>query len=111
MFDTSSGRPTVFENISSIPWAHVLVSLVDFEMTAAAAVASTRVHCEPGPRILTEDTFFPLTPPVRAALTAAGYRVRPDLYGGRVCLVDVDGCSGRARGASDPRGGGALAEV
>jgi hypothetical protein len=34
-----------------------------------------------------------------------------DLYGGRVCLIWVDPATGRATGASDPGGGGGLAEV
>jgi gamma-glutamyltranspeptidase/glutathione hydrolase len=103
------GSPHGFRKISSM--AHVLAGLVDFEMTAAAAVASPRIHCEADPRLLIEDTFFPLPPPTRARLASAGYRTRPDLYGGRVCLIDVDVPSGRASGASDPRGGGGLAEV
>jgi len=51
-----------------------------------------------------------------AAAASAGARpgaVRParDLYGGRVCLIAVDPATGRAAGASDPRGDGGLAEV
>lgn len=103
------GSPHGFRKTSSI--GHTMVCLVDGEMSAAAAVASPRIHCEEDPRLLIEDMFFPLPPQVSEALRGAGYRVQPDLYGGRVCAIEVDWAERRARGASDPRGGGGLAEV
>jgi hypothetical protein len=48
---------------------------------------------------------------VGAALRARGLGLRDDGYGGRVCLIAVDPLTGRAAGASDPRGDGGLAEV
>jgi len=103
------GSPHGYRKISSM--AHVLVSLVDFGMTATAAVTSPRIHCEADLHELIEDMFFPLPLHVRAALQAIGYRSRRDYYGGRVCLIDVDVAAGRAAAASDPRGGGGLAEA
>lgn len=89
--------------------AHVLMNVLEFGLSGAAAVASPRVHCEHDPRELRVDAFFPLD--IRAELERLGYRVREDAYGGRVCLVVVDPTTGRASGASDPRGGGGLVEL
>jgi gamma-glutamyltranspeptidase/glutathione hydrolase len=88
--------------------AHVIVGIVDFGVSPSAAVASARIHCENDPKELRVDGFFPLD--VRKDLQLCGYRVREDLYGGRVCLVDVDPRTGKASGASDPRGDGGLEE-
>jgi gamma-glutamyltranspeptidase / glutathione hydrolase len=88
--------------------AHVIVNLVDFGVSPAAAVASARVHCENDPTELRVDGFFPVD--VRRELQLRGYRVREDSYGGRVCLVAVDAITGKASGASDPRGEGGLEE-
>lgn len=88
--------------------AHAIVGIVDFGVSPSAAVASARIHCENDPNELLVDGFFPLD--VRKDLQLCGYRVREDLYGGRVCLVDVDPRTGKASGASDPRGGGGLEE-
>ena len=55
------------------------------------------------------DPFFPLD--TRRELEGFGYHVCEDAYGGRVCLVAVDPQTGRASGASDPRGGGGLIEL
>jgi gamma-glutamyltranspeptidase/glutathione hydrolase len=103
------GSPHGFRKTSSI--AHTIVAMVDFDMTVAGAVTSPRIHCEADPGLLIEDMFFPLPAHVSNALRQAGYRMHPDLYGGRVCAIEVDWGQGRARGASDPRGGGGLAEV
>lgn len=89
--------------------AHVLMSILEFGLSPAAAVASPRIHCENGPRELRVDAFFPLE--TRGELQRLGYRVREDDYGGRVCLVAVDPTTGKASGASDPRGGGGLVEL
>jgi gamma-glutamyltranspeptidase / glutathione hydrolase len=89
---------------------HVIAGLVDFGLSPAAAVASPRIHCEADGPLLVEP-FFPPPARVAAELTALGHTLRDDLYGGRVCLVWVDPATGRASGASDPRGGGGLAEV
>jgi gamma-glutamyltranspeptidase len=89
---------------------HVIAGLLDFGLSPAAAVASPRVHCEADGPVLVEP-FFPLPPRVADALRARGHALREDLYGGRVCLIWVDPATGRATGASDPRGGGGLAEV
>jgi gamma-glutamyltranspeptidase/glutathione hydrolase len=88
--------------------AHVIVSIADFDVSASAAVASARIHCEDDPNELRVDNFFPLD--VRKELQLRGYRIREDGYGGRVCLVDVDPRTGKASGASDPRGDGGLEE-
>jgi len=89
--------------------AHVLMSILEFGLSAAAAVASPRIHCEHDPRELRVDPFFP--PDARRELEGFGYRVCEDAYGGRVCLVAVDPQTGRTSGASDPRGGGGLIEL
>jgi gamma-glutamyltranspeptidase/glutathione hydrolase len=89
--------------------AHVLMSVLEFGLSPAAAVASPRVHCEHDPRELRVDAFFPLE--TRGELARLGYQVREDAYGGRVCLVAVDAATGKASGASDPRGGGGLVEL
>lgn len=89
--------------------AHVLLSVLDFGLSPAAAVASPRIHCENDPQELRVDPFFPLD--TRHALERLGYRTREDPYGGRVCLVMLDPHTGKASGASDPRGGGGLAEM
>lgn len=89
--------------------AHVLASMLDFGLSPAAAVASPRIHCEREAQSLRIDPFFPLA--TRHALQRQGYSLREDGYGGRVCLVAVDRTTGEAMGASDPRGGGGLAEV
>jgi gamma-glutamyltranspeptidase/glutathione hydrolase len=89
--------------------AHVLMSVLEFGLSGAAAVASPRLHCEHDPRELRVDAFFPLE--TRVALERLGYQVREDAYGGRVCLVVVDPATGKATGASDPRGGGGLVEL
>jgi hypothetical protein len=60
-------------------------------------------------RGLRVDEFFPLE--TRATLERLGYQVREDAYGGRVCLVVVDPATGKATGASDPRGGGGLVDL
>jgi gamma-glutamyltranspeptidase/glutathione hydrolase len=103
------GSPHGFRKVSSM--GHVLVSLIDFGLTASAAVTSARIHCEGNPRELIEDMFFPLPFQVRRSLEGRGYHIRPHLYGGRVCFVDVDVRCGRVTAASDPRGGGGLAEA
>ena len=103
------GSPHGYRKVSSM--AHVLACLVDFGLTAAAAVTSPRIHCEHDARHLTEDMFFPLPTPVRDALATSGYALRPDGYGGRVCLIEIDAAGHGAFGASDPRGGGGMAEA
>ena len=89
--------------------AHVLMSVLEFGQSPAAAVASPRIHCEHDPRELRVDPFFPLD--TREELTQLGYDLRDDSYGGRVCLVAVDPQTDKASGASDPRGGGGLVEM
>ena len=89
--------------------AHVLMSLLEFGLSPAAAVASPRIHCEHDPRELRVDSFFPLD--TRDELAQFGYHVREDPYGGRVCLVAVDPQTRQASGASDPRGAGGLVEM
>jgi gamma-glutamyltranspeptidase/glutathione hydrolase len=89
--------------------AHVLMSVLEFGLSPAAAVASPRIHCEHDPRELRVDPFFPLD--TRRELEQLGYQVREDPYGGRVCLVAVDPQTRNASGASDPRGGGGLIEL
>jgi gamma-glutamyltranspeptidase/glutathione hydrolase len=89
--------------------AHVLMSVLEFGLSAAAAVASPRIHCEHDPRELRVDSFFPLD--TRNELAQFGYQMREDAYGGRVCLVAVDRQTGKASGGSDPRGGGGLIEL
>lgn len=103
------GSPHGFRKISGM--GHTIVNLVDFGMSPAAAVASPRIHCESAPRVLAEETFFPLPVDVAAALRQDGYELRPELYGARVCLIDADWANDTSRAASDPRGGGGLAEV
>lgn len=103
------GSPHGSRKTSSI--GHTLVSLIDFGRSPAAAVASPRIHCETDPRELLVDTYMPLGLPAQRGLTERGYRVREDLYGGRVCLVAADPITGEATGASDPRGGGGLVEL
>ena len=83
--------------------------MVDFGLSPAAAVASPRIHCERDARTLRIDPFFPLE--TRRALEARGYCLQEDGYGGRVCMVAIDPATGIATGASDPRGGGGLAEI
>lgn len=102
------GSPHGGRKISAM--AHVLVELIDFGRAPSAAVTSPRVHCEGDLGDVRVEPFFPLPPDVRDALTARGLGLRDDPYGGRVCLIAVDP-TGRATGASDPRGGGGLAEV
>lgn len=89
--------------------AHVLASIVDFGLSPAAALASPRIHCERDAGALRIDPFFPIE--TRRELARTGYTLREDGYGGRVCLVYVDPETGRATGASDPRGGGGLSEL
>lgn len=89
--------------------AHVLTSVLEFGLSAAAAVASPRIHCEHDPWELRVDPFFPLD--TRHDLERLGYQVREDPYGGRVCLVAVDPETRKASGASDPRGDGGLIEL
>ena len=103
------GSPHGYRKVSSM--AHALACLVDFGMTAAGSVSSPRIHCEQDKHALIEDMFFPLPAPVRHELETSGYTIRPDGYGGRVCLIEIDGAADRAYGASDPRGGGGLAEA
>ena len=103
------GSPHGSRKTSSM--GHTLVSLIDFGRSPAAAVASSRIHCETDARELLIEPYLPLGLPVQHGLTALGYRIRQDLYGGRVCLVAVDPTTGEATGASDPRGGGGLAEL
>ena len=103
------GSPHGGRKISAM--AHVLVELVDFGRSPAAAVASPRLHCEGDLADVRVEPEFPLPADVRDALAARGLRLREDAYGGRVCLIAVDPVTGRATGASDPRGGGGLAEV
>jgi gamma-glutamyltranspeptidase/glutathione hydrolase len=88
--------------------AHVIVGIVDCGVSPSAAVASARIHCESDPKELRVDGFFPLD--VRKDLQLRGYRLREDAYGGRVCLVAIDPRTGKASGASDPRGDGGLEE-
>jgi len=103
------GSPHGSRKTSSM--GHTLVSLIDFGRSPAASVASPRIHCERDPAELLVDTSMPLGLPAQHGLTALGYRIREDLYGGRVCLVAVDPVTGEASGASDPRAGGGLIEV
>jgi gamma-glutamyltranspeptidase/glutathione hydrolase len=103
------GSPHGGRKISAM--GHVLVELLDFGRSPAAAVASPRVHCEGDLADVRLDTFFPLPADVRDALVARGLGLHEDQYGGRVCLIAVEPATGDATGASDPRGGGGLAEV
>jgi gamma-glutamyltranspeptidase/glutathione hydrolase len=103
------GSPHGGRKVSAM--GHVLVELVDFDRSPAAAVASPRVHCEGDLGDVRIEPCFPPPDEVRRALAARGLGLREDPYGGRVCLVAVDPATGRASGASDPRGGGGLAEV
>jgi gamma-glutamyltranspeptidase/glutathione hydrolase len=103
------GSPHGGRKISAM--AHVLAELVDFGHSPAAAVASPRIHCEGDLADVRIEPFFPIPADVRGALTARGLGLREHLYGGRVCLIAVDPATGRAAGASDPRGGGGLGEV
>jgi gamma-glutamyltranspeptidase / glutathione hydrolase len=103
------GSPHGSRKTSSM--GHALVSLIDFGRSPAASVASPRIHCEADPRELLVDTYWPLGLPIQRGLAALGYRIREDLYGGRVCLVAVDPTTGQPSGASDPRGGGGLLEL
>jgi gamma-glutamyltranspeptidase/glutathione hydrolase len=103
------GSPHGGRKISAM--GHVLAELVDFGRSPAAAVTSPRVHCEGDLADVRVEPFFPLPRAVRDALVARGLGLRDDLYGGRVCLIAVDPATGRATGASDPRGDGGLAEV
>lgn len=103
------GSPHGGRKISAM--GHVLAELIDFGRSPAAAVTSPRVHCEGDLADVRVEPFFPLPPDVRDALAARGLGLREDAYGGRVCLIAVDAATGRATGASDPRGGGGLAEV
>jgi gamma-glutamyltranspeptidase/glutathione hydrolase len=89
--------------------AHVLMGMLEFGQSPAAAVASPRIHCEHDPRELRVDSYFPLD--TRRELEGLGYQLREDLYGGRVCVVAVDPDTDKASGASDPRGGGGLIEL
>lgn len=101
------GSPHGGRKISSM--AHVLMSVLEFGLSPAAAVASARIHCEGDPRELRVDPFFPLD--TRERLERLGYDISEDAYGGRVCLVAVDPRTREATGASDPRGGGGLIEM
>jgi gamma-glutamyltranspeptidase/glutathione hydrolase len=103
------GSPHGGRKVSAM--AHVLSELVDFGRSPAAAVASPRVHCEGDLGDVRVEPAFPLPPAVADALRARGLGLREDAYGGRVCLIAADPATGRASGASDPRGGGGLAEV
>ncbi len=103
------GSPHGGRKISAM--GHVLVELIDFGRSPAAAVASPRVHCEGDLADVRVEPFFPLPPDVRDAVAARGLGLREDPYGGRVCLIAVDPATGRATAASDPRGDGGLAEV
>ena len=103
------GSPHGGRKISAM--AHVLAELVDFGHSPAAAVASPRIHCEGDLTDVRIEPFFPIPADVRDALAARGLGLREDLYGGRVCLIAVDPATGRAAGASDPRGDGGLVEV
>ena len=103
------GSPHGGRKISAM--GHVLAELVDFGRSPAAAVASPRVHCEGDLTDVRIEPFFPIPAAVRVALAGRGLGFREDLYGGRVCLIAVDQATGRAAGASDPRGDGGLAEV
>jgi gamma-glutamyltranspeptidase/glutathione hydrolase len=103
------GSPHGGRKISAM--GHVLAELVDFGHSPAAAVASPRIHCEGDLADVRIEPFFPIPADVRDALAARGLGLREDLYGGRVCLIAVDPATGRAAGASDPRGDGGLGEV
>jgi gamma-glutamyltranspeptidase / glutathione hydrolase len=101
------GSPHGSWKVSSM--AQALANLIDFGMDPVDAVSAPRIHCEFAPDELRVDTFFP--PDLTGEMERLGYRIRPDQYGGRVCLVEIDPESGRARGASDPRGDGGLVEL
>jgi gamma-glutamyltranspeptidase / glutathione hydrolase len=103
------GSPHGGRKISAM--GHVLAELVDFGRSPASAVASPRLHCEGDLADVRVEPDFPLPADVRDALAARGLGLREDAYGGRVCLIAVDPATGRATGASDPRGGGGLAEA
>jgi gamma-glutamyltranspeptidase/glutathione hydrolase len=103
------GSPHGGRKISAM--GHVLAELVDFGRSATAAVASARVHCEGDLADVRVEPFFPPPDAVRRHLVARGFGLRDDGYGGRVCLIVVDPATGKVTGASDPRGGGGLAEV
>jgi gamma-glutamyltranspeptidase / glutathione hydrolase len=103
------GSPHGGRKISAM--GHVLAELIDFDHAPAAAVASPRIHCEGDLTDVRIEPFFPIAADVRATLAARGLGLHEDLYGGRVCLIAVDPATGRAVGASDPRGDGGLAEV
>jgi gamma-glutamyltranspeptidase / glutathione hydrolase len=101
------GSPHGSWKVSSM--AQTLPNLIDFGMDPVDAVSAPRVHCEFAPDELRVDTFFP--PDLAGEMERLGYRIRPDQYGGRVCLIVIDPKSGRASGASDPRGDGGLVEL
>src|SRR4029079_6414455 len=76
--------------------AHVLMSVLEFGLSPAAACASPRIHCEHDPRELRVDAFFPLE--TRGELERLGYRVREDAYGGGGRLLPGGPATGRGGG-------------
>jgi gamma-glutamyltranspeptidase len=69
------GSPHGGRKISSM--AHVLVSLREFGLSPAAAVASPRVHCEHDARELRVDPFLPLRRATRSRNSATTCRRTP----------------------------------
>jgi gamma-glutamyltranspeptidase / glutathione hydrolase len=83
----------------------VLTDWHDFHMPLAAAVAAPRVHHQLlPPNTLFEETYAPLDPAVRAALTARGYTLVNQGWNGDVEAIEI-GAPG-TRAVSDPRGRG-----
>jgi len=84
----------------------VIVNVLDFGMTPAAAVAATRAHHQLlPPDLITYSPARPLPPATIEALAARGYRVEPHPWEiGDVQLLLRGGSGWRA--AADPRGRG-----
>jgi gamma-glutamyltranspeptidase/glutathione hydrolase len=83
----------------------VICNIYDFHMSLPAALASPRVHHQLLPAdTLFEEPFAQLSPAVRAALEARGYRFEKQGWNGDVEAVLVD--AGHPVAAADPRGVG-----
>jgi gamma-glutamyltranspeptidase/glutathione hydrolase len=86
----------------------VIVNVLDFGMTPAAAVGATRVHHQLlPPDLLTYSPSRPLPRGTVVALAARGYRAEPhdwEFGDAQLLLREGDGWTG----ASDPRGRGAV---
>jgi gamma-glutamyltranspeptidase/glutathione hydrolase len=96
----ASGGPTIISGV-----VQVAVNVLDFHLSAGAAVDEPRVHEQAAPDVVFVETTMPAA--TRDALAQMGYRLKEVHSLGAVGAITI--APGNVNGAFDPRKGGGAA--